>query len=125
MTRTAPKPRAVIGSNWAVRKIVYALTLAAGVIAVAFFGIDQATADSWTGYVSDIANGATMILALLGGGLATVNTGPESDDNPTNFQPPAQPPAPEEPSLPVYDGSTTTDGLNPFAETGGRHRATE
>lgn len=97
---TAPKPRAVIGSSWAVRKTVYALTLIAGVLAVAFGLVDQATADTWTTYAGQIASAVVGVLAVLGGGLATVNTGPESDEKPVAVEVPilaaaADAPAPE------------------------------
>lgn len=81
-SRTAPKPRAVIGTPWAIRKAVYALTLIAGILAVTFGLVDQATADTWTTYAGQISSALVGLLAVVGGGLATVNTGPESDDKP-------------------------------------------
>ena len=85
---TSPKPRAVIGSTWAVRKAVYAATLIAGILAVAFGLVDQATADSWAAHAGTISTALVGLIAMLGGGLATVNTGPESDEAPVGVEVP-------------------------------------
>lgn len=103
-SRTSPKPRAVIGTPWAIRKAVYALTLIAGVAAVAFGLVDQATADTWATYVGPISTALAGVFAMIGGGLATVNTGPESDEKPVG--------------IPVTDEATTGDAFSSYHPIG-------
>lgn len=70
-----PKPRAVIGSPWFVRKAVYLIVGLVGLVAVAFGIVSPEQADSWLAQAGSLA-------AVLGGFLAGVNTGPASDESP-------------------------------------------
>ena len=71
----SPKPRAVIGSPWFVRKAVYLIVGLVGLIAVAFGIVSPEQADSWLAQAASLG-------AALGGFYAGVNTGPASDESP-------------------------------------------
>ena len=101
-TNPAPKPRAVIGTPWWIRLAVYVVVAAVGLALVAFGIVSPDEVDGWLGQTGGLA-------ALIGGALAAVNTGRESDEAPVGvvIEQPATP-APDTPTaLPVYTGPTT------------------
>lgn len=71
----APKPRAVIGSPWWVRKAVYVVVTIVGLVAVAFGWVQPDQVDQWVTQLGSLA-------AVIGGGMAAMNTGWESDEKP-------------------------------------------
>lgn len=75
---TASKPRAVIGTPWWIRLAIYVVVAVAGLI-LTVLGIAQpGQVDSWLGQTGGLA-------ALIGGLVATVNTGRESDEKPVGI----------------------------------------
>jgi len=101
-TNPAPKPRAVIGTPWWIRLAVYVVVAAVGLALVAFGIASPEQVDSWLGQTGGLA-------ALIGGALAAVNTGRESDEAPVGvvIEQPATPEPEDAPTLPVYTGPTT------------------
>ena len=102
-TNPAPKPRAVIGTPWWIRLAVYVVVAAVGLALVAFGIASPEQVDGWLGQTGGLA-------ALIGGALAAVNTGRESDEAPVGvvIDQPATPEPEDAPtSLPVYTGPTT------------------
>lgn len=101
------KPRGVVGSPWWVRLAIYTAVAIAGLV-LTVLGIAQPDqVDSWLGQTGSIA-------ALIGGLLAAVNTGRESDEKPVAVAVPAPAPAPQAvrdtgigDDLPVFDGPTS------------------
>lgn len=101
------KPRAVIGTPWFIRLGIYTLVALVGLV-LTVLGIAQPEqVDSWLGQTGSIA-------ALIGGLLAAVNTGRESDEKPVAVTAPAPAPAPQAvrdtgigDDLPVFDGPTS------------------
>ncbi|GAB3946690.1 hypothetical protein [Corynebacterium tapiri] len=97
--KNSPKPRAVIGTPWFVRLAVYVVVAAVG-LALTVAGIVQPEqVDSWLGQTGSLA-------ALIGGLLAAVNTGRESDEKPVGVSLseslPAQEPEPAKPMFSAY-----------------------
>ena len=72
---TAPKPRAVIGTPWWIRLAIYVVVAVAGLVLTVLGVAQPEQVDSWLGQTGSIA-------ALVGGLLAAVNTGRESDEKP-------------------------------------------
>lgn len=81
---TAPKPRAVIGTPWWVRLAVYVVVAVAGLVLTVLGVAQPEQVDSWLGQTGSIA-------ALVGGLLAAVNTGRESDEKPVGVPVQASP----------------------------------
>lgn len=71
--RTAPKPRAVVGTPWFVRLAVYVVVAVVGLVMTVLGFATPADVDSWLGQVGSLA-------ALIGGLLAAANTGRGSDE---------------------------------------------
>lgn len=71
----APKPRAVIGTPWFIRKAVYLIVGVVGLVAVAFGLVSPEQADSWMAQAGSLA-------AVLGGFMSAAYTGPASDKTP-------------------------------------------
>lgn len=78
MSHPAPKPRAVIGTPWWIRLAIYVTVGAVGLVLTVLGLVDTATVDSWLGQVGSVA-------ALIGGLVAAVNTGRESDEKPVGL----------------------------------------
>lgn len=72
---TAPKPRGVIGTPWFVRKAVYAAATLIGLAAVILGWAQPDQVDQWVTQLGSLA-------AVIGGGMAAMNTGWESDEKP-------------------------------------------
>lgn len=72
---TAPKPRAVIGTPWFIRKAVYAVVTIIGLVAVVLGWVQPDQVDQWVAQAGSLA-------AIIGGGMAAINTGWESDEKP-------------------------------------------
>ena len=72
---TAPKPRAVIGTPWFIRKAVYAVVTIIGLAAVVLGWVQPEQVDQWVAQAGSLA-------AIIGGGMAAMNTGWESDEKP-------------------------------------------
>lgn len=101
----APKPRAVIGSPWYVRKAAYVIVTIGGLVAVAFGLASPDQVDSWIAQASSIVTQIIPLLTVIGGGMAALNTGRESDEKPVGVEvAPAPAPTPE--PQPIYDGFT-------------------
>lgn len=99
-TRTAPKPRAVIGTPWFIRKAVYVIVTIVGLVCVLLGWVQPDQVDNWVTQASIIAAQLGPLAAIIGGGMAAMNTGWESDERPVGADNiAAQPPAP-------YDGFT-------------------
>ena len=100
----APKPRAVIGTPWWIRLAVYVIVATVGLALVAFGIVSPEQVDGWLGQTGGLA-------ALIGGLLAAVNTGRESDEAPVGvvIEQPATPEPEDAPVLPVYTGPTTNE----------------
>lgn len=96
VSRSAPKPRAVIGTPWFIRKAVYAVVTIIGLAAVVLGWVQPEQVDQWVAQAGSLA-------AIIGGGMAAMNTGWESDEKPVGVDVAAAPaPAPK----PIYDGFT-------------------
>lgn len=78
----APKPRAVIGTPWFVRKAVYVAVTIVGLVAVVFGWVQPDQVDQWLTQAGSLA-------AIIGGGMAAMNTGWESDEKPVAVEAPA------------------------------------
>lgn len=81
---TAPKPRAVIGTPWWIRLAIYVVVAVAGLVLTVLGVAQPEQVDSWLGQTGSIA-------ALVGGLLAAVNTGRESDEKPVSVAVPDNP----------------------------------
>lgn len=98
VSRNAPKPRAVIGTPWVVRKAIYLVATLVGLAAVVLGWAQPDQVDQWVAQAGSLA-------AIIGGGMAAMNTGWESDEKPVGVDvAPAPAPTPE--PQPVYDGFT-------------------
>lgn len=96
----APKPRAVIGTPWVVRKAVYLVATLVGLAAVVLGWAQPDQVDQWVAQAGSLA-------AIIGGGMAAMNTGWESDEKPVGVDVAAVPaPASVHEPEPVYDGFT-------------------
>ena len=93
----APKPRAVIGTPWFIRKVIYVVTAIVGLVAVALGFVQPGQVDQWLTQAGSLA-------AVIGGLMAAMNTGWESDEKPVGVPVPA--PAPKPAPAEVYDGFT-------------------
>lgn len=80
--RTAPKPRAVIGTPWFIRKAVYVIVTIVGLVCVLLGWVQPDQVDNWVTQASIIAAQLTPLAAVIGGGMAAMNTGWESDEKP-------------------------------------------
>ncbi|MCT1450656.1 hypothetical protein [Corynebacterium sp. p3-SID1194] len=96
--RSAPKPRAVIGTPWVVRKAIYLVATLVGLAAVVLGWAQPDQVDQWVAQAGSLA-------AIIGGGMAAMNTGWESDEKPVGVDVAAAPAPAYEPE-PVYDGFT-------------------
>lgn len=77
----APKPRAVIGTPWWIRLAIYVAVAGTGLV-LTVLGIAQPEeVDSWLGQTGSLA-------AMIGGLIAAVNTGRESDEAPMRVEVP-------------------------------------
>lgn len=94
----APKPRAVIGTPWFIRKAIYATVTIVGLVAVVLGWVQPDQVDLWVTQAGSLA-------AIIGGGMAALNTGWESDEKPVGVEI-ATAPAPVHEPQPVYDGFT-------------------
>ncbi|PFG27388.1 hypothetical protein [Corynebacterium renale] len=83
----APKPRAVIGTPWWIRLAIYVAVAVVGLVLTVFGIVQPEQVDSWLGQTGGLA-------ALIGGLIAAVNTGKESDEAPVGV-PLSEFPAPE------------------------------
>lgn len=99
--RTAPKPRAVIGTPWFIRKAVYVIVTIVGLVCVLLGVVQPDQVDNWVAQASMIAAQLGPLAAVIGGGMAAMNTGWESDEKPVGVDAAAAP-APR----PTYDGFT-------------------
>ena len=97
----APKPRAVIGTPWFVRKAVYVVVTIGGLVAVAFGLASPDQVDSWTAQASSIVAQLVPLLTVIGGGMAALNTGWESDEKSVGADA-----APDPAPTPVHNGFT-------------------
>lgn len=93
--RPAPKPRAVIGTPWFIRKTVYVIVTIVGLVCVLLGVVQPDQVDNWVTQASIIAAQLGPLAAIIGGGMAAMNTGWESDEKPVGAdniaaQPPAQ-----------------------------------
>lgn len=68
-------PRAVIGTPWFIRKAVYLIVTLVGLVAVIFGWVTPGDVDMWLTQVGSLA-------AVVGGGMAAMNTGRASDKSP-------------------------------------------
>ena len=73
--RTVSTPRAVIGTPWWVRLLIYVIVAIVGLVLTALGIVRPEQVDSWLGQVGSLA-------ALIGGLLAAANTGRASDMSP-------------------------------------------
>lgn len=79
------KPRTPLGSPWVIRKTIYAVVTLIGVAAVVLGWVQPDQVDQWVAQAGSLA-------AIIGGGLATLNTNQTSDDYSLIAQAPATPP---------------------------------
>lgn len=68
-------PRAVIGTPWFIRKAIYLVVTAVGLVAVVLGWVTPGDVDMWLTQVGSLA-------AMVGGGMAAMNTGRASDKSP-------------------------------------------
>lgn len=68
-------PRAVIGSPWWIRKAVYVVATIIGLVAVVLGWATPGDVDMWLTQLGPLA-------AVIGGGMAAMNTGAASDKSP-------------------------------------------
>lgn len=89
---------------WLIRRGLYGVTFIVSVVLVIAGKATPEQTENWTGYVDEAAS----LLAVLATGLATVKTGPYSDDTPVAATPqPSQ--AVVLPEIPVPGGGSPTD----------------
>ena len=99
---SSPKPRAVIGTPWWIRLAIYVAVAVVGLVLTVLGAVQPEQVDAWLGQVGSVA-------ALIGGLLAAVNTGRESDEKPVAVEVPATTsPAPQPAPRP---GTPTLDQL--------------
>lgn len=75
-------PRAVIGTPWFIRKAVYVIATVIGLVAVVLGWATPGDVDSWLHQASLIAEQLVPLAAIIGGGMAAMNTGEASDKSP-------------------------------------------
>lgn len=75
-------PRAVIGSPWWIRKAVYVIVTIIGLVAVVLGWATPGDVDNWLHQASLIAAQLGPLAAVIGGGMAAMNTGAASDKSP-------------------------------------------
>lgn len=68
-------PRAVIGTPWFLRKAIYLIVTLIGLVAVVMGWVAPGDVDEWLTQVGSLA-------AVVGGGMAAMNTGKASDETP-------------------------------------------
>ena len=68
-------PRAVIGTPWFIRKAIYLVVTVVGLVAVVLGWVTPGDVDAWLTQVGSLA-------AVVGGGMAAMNTGRASDKSP-------------------------------------------
>lgn len=68
-------PRAVIGTPWFIRKTIYLIVTLVGLVAVVLGWVTPGDVDVWLTQVGSLA-------AVVGGGMAAMNTGRASDQTP-------------------------------------------
>lgn len=90
---------------WLIRRGLYGVTFIVSVVLVIAGKATPEQAENWTGYVDEAAS----LLAVLATGLATVKTGPYSDDQPVTATPRPSSEAVVLPEIPVPGGSSPTD----------------
>lgn len=73
LSGNVPKPRAVIGTPWFIRKAIYAVATIIGLAAVVLGWAQPDQVDQWVTQAGSLA-------AIIGGGMAAMNTGWESDE---------------------------------------------
>ncbi|TVS29786.1 hypothetical protein [Corynebacterium sanguinis] len=73
--RATSTPRAVIGTPWWLRLLIYVIVAIVGLVLTALGIVRPEQVDSWLGQVGSLA-------ALIGGLLAAANTGRASDMSP-------------------------------------------
>ena len=95
----APKPRAVIGTPWFIRKVIYVVTAIVGLVAVALGFVQPGQVDQWLAQIPAIA-------AVIGGLMGAMNTGRESDEKPVGVPMPVPHEVPEPTPARVYDEFT-------------------
>lgn len=83
---------------WLIRRGLYGVTFIVSVVLVIAGKATPEQTESWTGYVDEAAS----LLAVLATGLATVKTGPYSDDTPVEGEVVL-------PEIPVSEGGSPTD----------------
>ena len=105
----APKPRAVIGTPWWIRLAIYVVVAGTGLV-LTVLGIAQPEeVDSWLAQTGSLA-------AMIGGLIAAVNTGRESDEAPLRVEVPTPVPV----AVPATQEAPTAE-VETYA---GRHRET-
>lgn len=97
VSRSAPTPRAVIGTPWWLRLLIYVIVAVVGLVLTALGIVRPEQVDSWLGQVGSLA-------ALVGGLLASANTGRASDLSPAEEIAARTAPAP------TFDGFTAYPG---------------
>lgn len=103
----APKPRAVIGTPWWIRLAIYVVVAGTGLV-LTVLGIAQPEeVDSWLAQTGSLA-------AMIGGLIAAVNTGRESDEAPVGVEIPVPVAVPATQEAPTAEVETYA----------GRHRET-
>lgn len=75
-------PRAVIGTPWFIRKAVYVIVTIIGLVCVLLGVAQPDQVDGWLDQVSLIAAQLGPLAAVIGGGMAAMNTGAASDKSP-------------------------------------------
>lgn len=107
----APKPRAVIGTPWWIRLAIYVAVAGTGLV-LTVLGIAQPEeVDSWLAQTGSLA-------AMIGGLIAAVNTGRESDEAPLRVEVPTPVPV----AVPTAPAAETVE--REPEDYAGRHRET-
>ena len=75
-------PRAVIGTPWFIRKAVYVIVTIIGLVCVLLGVAQPDQVDNWLHQASLIAAQLGPLAAVIGGGMAAMNTGAASDKSP-------------------------------------------
>lgn len=75
-------PRAVIGTPWFIRKAVYVIVTIIGLVCVLLGVAQPDQVDTWLHQASLIAAQLGPLAAVIGGGMAAMNTGAASDKSP-------------------------------------------
>lgn len=75
-------PRAVIGTPWFIRKTIYVVVTIIGLVCVLLGVAQPDQVDGWLDQVSLIAAQLGPLAAVIGGGMAAMNTGAASDKSP-------------------------------------------